>query len=160
MKTLGVIALLFLGALLSGCLWDDGVESNTPGCDGDGGIGGCLGKSFIRDVAVTPTRDCLAVKANNCNGGVLRVDNNCADALNFEGFSVPAGSWTFVEIVEAPATIGMFAIELKGNVACLVPESGASLSASASLGGEELIISYYKENVCGEARLCSQAKLD
>lgn len=145
--------LLAVALILSGCTdGGNGPETDTPGCGGGpGGITGCMGKSAIRDISVAPAVECLEVSANNCNGGVLAIDNKCSDDLEIGGITVPAGEYKLIEFVRNGSG-ELFVVELLGNPTTYVPEGEDTLSATGNLGGQEITISCLKKNVCGTAK--------
>lgn len=153
MKKILPIALLLAALLLSGCTdGGNGAETDTPGCGGAGGITGCMGKSAIRELAVTPAVECLRVSANNCNGGVLGIENKCEDGLELGNITVPAGEYKLIEFVRMRAG-NILVIEPLGNPTAYIPEDEDRMSVNGMLGAQEITISYLKKNVCGEARL-------
>ena len=80
------IIVLLLALLLSGCIVTKG--SPAPGCVESIGLpmsGGCFGKTVILDLTVEPENECLVITANNCNGGVLEVENSCPETLVLGG---------------------------------------------------------------------------
>lgn len=160
-----LIGLIILVVLISGCLRDEDIirqatedyggeiVEKAPGCEGAGiSPTGCLGKSLIKDIKVEPTVECLKVEANNCNGGILEIDNKCADDLEVGSKTVRAGSFRLIEFVRDGAG-DIRVIEPEGNPDSYNPEKEDTLSAKGKLGETEVIISYTKENVCGESKM-------
>ncbi len=147
-----LIVLIFSGFLLLGCPLD-GEGTGAPGCDGGGWMPtGCFGESVIENITVEPSSDCLKVDANNCNGGVLEVENRCGADLEIGGKTVPAGT-TYQLLEFARNGDGdIYIIEPEGNFDSYCPENEDVLSVKGMLGDEEITISYTKKNICGEAK--------
>ncbi|MCK4491972.1 MAG: hypothetical protein KAU03_05065, partial [Candidatus Altiarchaeales archaeon] len=105
-------------------------------------------KSGIRDVRVEPSIECLKVKANNCNGGVLGVEKRCDRDLVLDDVIVSANSYKLIEFVrDNKGNIIIF--EPKGNFDSYTPVNRDTLSVGAELGEQSITITYTKENVCG-----------
>ncbi len=103
-----------------------------PGCLPRSGFkapGGCRGKSSIVSIVVKPRINCLSIRANNCNGGVIEITNDCSEdlwigKLRFSPRAArPAGSPQAPEPVHiAPAAEGTMKIVpcvQSGALACL-----------------------------------------
>ncbi len=156
MKKIILIALIFGIILFSGCL-DEGKTDNTeikaPGCEGAGIVPtGCLGKSVIKDINAQPTFECLKLDANNCNGGILGIENRCDTDLEIGGKTVHANSYKGIEFVRNREG-KIFVTEPGGNVDTYNPEDEDLLSVKGKLGEKEITISYTKKNVCGTAKI-------
>ncbi|MCK4319133.1 hypothetical protein KAW38_01015 [Candidatus Micrarchaeota archaeon] len=146
-----LVVLTFSFFLISGCI-DDRTETGAPGCDGGGWVPtGCLGKSLIKNITVEPAVACLKVDANNCNGGILGIENKCDVDFKIGGQTIYAHSYQTVEFVRN-AEGEIFVIEPHGNFDSYNPEDEDFLSFKGTLGEEEITISYLKKNVCGTAK--------
>lgn len=143
---LAVVGLIFI----SGCINE--TDSEAPGC-GSAGIvpTGCLGKSTIKDVKIEPPVECLKLRANNCNGGVLGIENRCSEDLEIGGKIIYADSYKLVEFVRDQEG-KKFVIEPPGNFDSYNPEDEDLLSVNGTLGEKEVTISYVKKNVCGTSK--------
>lgn len=71
-------------------------------------IGGCHGKTAIVDLTVTTESDCLSISANNCNGGILEVNNSCVETLPLDGVEIDNASIVGLDIFKGEG--GLFAI--------------------------------------------------
>lgn len=150
-KILAIIGVLLLLFLAFAWLFDEGETSPAPGCESNGGITGCLGKSFIHDASLSPSFDCLHLKPNNCNGGVLGVENKCESDFTLGSVIISAGEYALVELVRSfDGTITVIAPE--GNFDSYNPAESDELSVQGALGNEAVTLSYVKENVCGEPK--------
>jgi len=159
-----MLIILVLGILLiSGCdddsflkrltenRTDTKAEAKAPGCEGPSGITGCMGKSFIKDINIEPSVECLKIDANNCNGGVLEIENKCNAGLEIGGKTIAAGSHKLIEFVKNyPGST--FVIELKGNFDSYTPLLEDTLTIEGKLGEQDITLSYLKENVCGDEK--------
>ena len=74
---------LLLALVAAGC--GPKRDSPAPGCAGSGGFGGCAGKTVILDLQVENAPACLTIRVNNCNGGILDVNNQCDEAAILGG---------------------------------------------------------------------------
>lgn len=77
----------------SGQVWPENAprEMQAPGCIKSAGltIGGCFGKTLIKDLQIAPEIPCLRISVNNCNGGVLEIGNNCEEDLRLADLLLP-----------------------------------------------------------------------
>lgn len=82
-------------------------EMQAPGCIKGAGltIGGCFGKTLIKDLQIAPEVPCLRISVNNCNGGVLEVGNRCEDDLRIGDLLLP---YTRVSKLEREVKIKLF----------------------------------------------------
>ena len=87
-RVLFPVFFLFLSLMLCGCANLRSVEA--PGCRNDiSNLSTCFGKYIVTDVRVHDTPNCLFIRANNCNGGEIWVENQCGKPYSFEGINVP-----------------------------------------------------------------------
>ena len=155
-----VILVLLSG---SGCLdyisevEGDSNENNSlaPGCEEPKGIfpqtTGCLGKSGIKDISVEPTIECLELRANNCNGGVLGISNNCNFDLQIDDVIISPDTYKNIELTRNKDG-KVVVVEPKGNFDSYNPQNEELLDVSATLGDQIITISYLKKNVCGREK--------
>lgn len=146
MKT---IAMLCLALLLSACIVTK--DSPAPGCIqtiGFAGAGGCLGKTAILDLNVEPERECLSIAVNNCNGGVLEVQNSCQETLLLGGVEIPPSDYVSLDVVEAPD--GAYSLlDVSGNYSDYVPQEDQHIVLTGLLGSQEIQVAFIKT-----AQLC------
>ena len=126
-------------------------DSIAPACEGRGGITGCLGKSGIKDIKVEPMMECLNIRANNCNGGILGIENKCDFDLALNNIVISADSYKGIEFARDKRG-DVFVLAPKGNFDSYNPVYEDTLSANGMLGGQQLTITYTKKNVCGESK--------
>ncbi len=152
-KALAFLVILAIPFLVFSYLFggEPETQQTAPGCNGGGGITGCLGKSFIRNASLEPAFNCVRLDPNNCNGGVLGVENHCEDDLTIGGVVVAAGEFKNVELVrEAGGAVAV--VEPEGNFDSYNPETADELGVYGTLGAQAVQLSYVKENVCGEPK--------
>ena len=139
-----VLTLLLLAALiLSGCVVEN---SPAPGCVrylGPAPMGGCAGKQIIKDIRVEPNLECLNIRANNCNGGVLVISNRCGKPVSLGGVMVNAHSENLTFDVSRKG--GKYVlIRSGGNVSGYLPTSDERISIAGSFGGKPLHLEFVK----------------
>lgn len=143
------IIVLLLALLLSGCIVTK--DSPAPGCVESIGLpmsGGCFGKTVILDLTVEPENECLVITANNCNGGVLEVDNSCPETLVLDGVEIPPSARVGLDVIEGEN--GAYSlIEVSSNFSDYIPEEGKSIVITGSLGSQEVKVTLTKT-----AQLC------
>ena len=54
-------------------------------------IGGCGDTTAIVGLAVEPEVACSTFTVNNCNGGILEVDNGCGEVFSLDGMNIEPG---------------------------------------------------------------------
>jgi hypothetical protein len=137
-----------LALLLGGCIVTR--DSPAPGCVKRIGfpvIGGCAGKSAILDLSVGPASTCLDIRVNNCNGGVLEVDNSCAATLLLGGVEIPPAGRASLDIVDESGAYTLRRVD--GNFSAYVPDQDRPVVITGTLDGLEIAVSLTKT-----ARLC------
>jgi len=146
------IVMIIITVLLISISCGASEVSPAPGCSTGGGcfpvMGGCFGKTVILDLVVTGGGDCFNVRVNNCNGGVLTIENGCEETLVFGEDEIPPGVSRTVDV--RPTTGGQFElIRNPSNFSEFVPESDQSIEVIGMLGDQTVRISFIKT-----ARLC------
>lgn len=143
------IIVVLLALLLSGCIVTK--DSPAPGCVKSIGLpmsGGCSGKTVILDLTIEPENDCLVITANNCNGGVLEVDNSCHETLVLGGVAIPSSAHGSLDVVEEEN--GTYSLrEVSSNFSNYIPEEGKSIAVTGLLGSQEVKVAFAKT-----AQLC------
>ncbi len=136
------LALTLALLLLVGCVVHD---SPAPGCVeyfGPAPMGGCRGKTIIRDLRLEPPSDCLQVEVNNCNGGVVELHNGCAQPLRLDGVRLPAGESASLDLL---ALEGRFVLTATaGNFALTLPDRDLVLTFTGELGGSPITLTFTK----------------
>ncbi len=137
-----VLALTLALLLLVGCVVHD---SPAPGCVeyfGPAPLGGCRGKTIIRDLRLEPPSDCLRAEVNNCNGGVVELHDGCAQPLRLDGVFLPAGESASLDLL--PQGEGFVLTETAGNFARTVPSHTLVLTFTGELGGSPITLTFTK----------------
>lgn len=143
-----IVVIITASLLLSiSCGGSQGQESPAPGCNTGVGcfpvMGGCFGKTVIQDLAVTGGGGCLNVRVNNCNGGVITIENGCEDTLVFGEVEIPPGVSRTVDVRPTPG--GQFElIRNPSNFSEFVPESDQSIEVTGTLGDQPVRIAFIK----------------
>lgn len=143
-------AAVLAACLLAGCIVRD---SPAPGCVeriGPGMMGGCQGRTAILDVVLTPEQSCLSIRANNCNGGVLEIANDCGDPLELGGLTILPGERETADVVSAAD--GAYELAgVAGNFAATIPDADLYVTLEGDLGGLPLTLTFTKTGpLCGE----------
>lgn len=129
---------------LSGCIQVK--DSPAPGCMeyiGFGPMGGCFGKTAIIDLTLEGAPECLAVEANNCNGGVIDVRNDCAQNLILGGVEILAEDYAVLDLVETEE--GLFKLnQINSNFSDFIPELDQYVEITGSLGTQRINMSFIK----------------
>jgi len=137
--------ILFIGLLflLTGCIIKD---SPAPGCVeyiGFAPMGGCNGKTILTDLTLEGFPECVQVTLNNCNGGVLEVQNDCSEILILSNLEIPPGESVNLDI--KPAADGEFElIRIPSNFSDYSPTTDQSIKITGSIGDQALTISLTK----------------
>ena len=123
------------------------VKETAPGCSLGAGIAGCTGKSIITNLIIDPDVGCVKIKPNNCNGGVLEIENSCDSAFLIGGFDMPAKSTATVELIKENGAYR--AKEARGNLASYFPQTNEDAGFTAQSGSKKIKIALVKT-----AKLC------
>jgi hypothetical protein len=122
-----------------------------PGCFPTSSIGGCSGKNLIDSIDFkAPT--CLLVIPNNCNGGVLEIQNSCDTSLQLGDLVLPAVPHTSTAPFPSFPTIELFRdkqgiVKAKlsnGNYESYTPSETEVLEIKGTLGSQPVVLSYRK----------------
>ncbi|MEA3310030.1 MAG: hypothetical protein U9Q70_11055 [Chloroflexota bacterium] len=147
-STLAILVIL-LALLLSGCLVTK--DSPAPGCIKSIGlpiIGGCFGKTVILDLMIKPPHECLDLTANNCNGGVLEVNNTCHETLALDGVEIPPSSRVSLDV--SVGKNGTYSLnEVSSNFSDYIPTENESITITGRLGSQDVTVIFTKT-----AQLC------
>lgn len=130
--------------VLSGCLVLR--DSPAPGCRRTIGIpvmGGCLGKAAIVDLTVDTQTDCLTISPNNCNGGVLTVDNACSETLSLGGIEIAPAQRESLDITDT-GDGRQALVPAHGNFSSYLPEQDQLVVITGSLGADEIRVTFTK----------------
>ena len=146
-NTKRAIRLLFLVLMLflSGCAVRK--DSPAPGCVEYWGfppMGGCAGKTVIKDLRVEPDLDCLTIEVNNCNGGVLEVRNACSEVLALGGVEIEPSTGPVSLDVQKEESGEYLLVETASNFALYVPQENERIELQGTLGAQEVKISFTK----------------
>jgi len=130
--------------LLSGCIVVQ--DSPAPGCIETIGIrpiGGCFGKTAILGLTIEPDNECLAVTANNCNGGVLEVHNTCGERLILGELQVSPSESVSLDVTEEES--GEYSLsQVSSNFSGYVPETYRRIEITGTLGTQEITVAFTK----------------
>jgi hypothetical protein len=144
LKRFGLIACLLL---LGSCGYQD---SPAPGCVKDGlsaSSGGCFGKTAIIDLALVSTPGCLVIEANNCNGGVLEIRNNCAENTHLGEILILPSSSAILDVRESEETVVVF--ETDTNFSEYKPDARRQIVITGTVGSQPIQIAYTRtEPLC------------
>jgi len=111
-------------------------------------IGGCFGKTVILDLTIEPENECLVITVNNCNGGVLQVDNSCHETLVLDGVEIPSSDRVSLDVIEEEN--GTYSLsDVGGNFSDYIPEENKSIAIIGLLGSQEIKVAFTKT-----AQLC------
>lgn len=142
---LSLSVLLLLLSAVAGCVVKD---SPAPGCDeymfGCAPMGGCLGKSIIKDLKVEPAIDCLTIEVNNCNGGVLEVTNSCDETFVLGGVEITPQEYN-VSLDVLGKEGGLWVLtRTASNSSVYIPEEDELIEPVGTLGDQRITVSYTK----------------
>jgi hypothetical protein len=137
--------IILIGLLLTAsCIMIS--DSPAPGCKkylGCAPMGGCLGKTVIQDLVVEGAPECLIITVNNCNGGVITIQNACEDSLYFEEVSIDPGEYAILDIEEKNGG-GFAGKRISSNFSEFIPQSDQTITLSGRIGEWKLFISFTK----------------
>jgi|APHM01.1.fsa_nt_gi hypothetical protein len=140
-------AILLIAVILTPIAYESKKADLAPGCDSDTLMGGCAGKRIIKDISVGPEKSCLSVGANNCNGGVLIINNDCSQSVQMGRYTVAEGERETLEFKPERGEVRVYSS--RGNYASYDPNTTRELSKNVRIGSENLSISYVKtQNLC------------
>jgi len=118
--------------------------SPAPGCTRYIGMpmpGGCFGTTVVTDVSVAPPSDCLRLAVNNCNGGVLEVDNRCGVPLTLGG--VPIAAYAGLDVVR-DGQGRWVPLDNGSNFTCEVVAADTRIRLDGLLGDQPVSVSFTK----------------
>lgn len=144
---LTLITSLALVLILQGCIVKD---SPAPGCVeriGVGGMGGCLGKTAIIDLQVTSAPPCLAIAVNNCNGGVIEVQNSCEAAFELGQANIAPGERVTLDVMATGNEYIL--VPVSSNFLQYVPAQNTPIELIGTLGDQAITVRFTKT-----AKLC------
>ncbi len=136
-----VVMLLVLW--LSGCITVK--DSPAPGCIeyvGFPAAGGCSGKTAILDLSVEPEEACLDITANNCNGGVLEIHNECDETFTLGGVPIGPGDYVSLDVVKEDD--GFSLVEVSSNFSEYIPQVDEKIELVGVLGSREIWVRFTK----------------
>lgn len=139
-----LVLLSVLGTLAACGIKND---SPAPGCVEYWGLaptGGCFGKSVIMDLQVEPALDCLTIEVNNCNGGVLRVDNLCNESLVLGGVEISPGEQSVSLDIAGRKGDTFFLIRNSSNFSEYSPNADEMIELIGTLGDQNVKVSFTK----------------
>jgi len=132
-------SLLFL----TGCIVKD---SPAPGCVeyiGFSPIGGCNGKTIITDLTLEGFPECVQMTINNCNGGVLEVQNDCSETLILGKLEIPPGE-SFNLDVQTVSDGGFVLVRTPSNFSNYTPGTDQSVQITGTIGNQTLSMFFLK----------------
>ncbi len=135
------VALCLLVAL-SGCVVKD---SPAPGCRetiGFPAMGGCFGKTAIIDLQVESAPGCVVVEANNCNGGVLDVRNNCVETVRLGSAEIPPAGYAILDLIESSGRPEV--IQISSNFSQYQPETDQQIDLEGVVGSQAFRVTFTK----------------
>lgn len=127
---------------MGGCVVKD---SPAPGCIqtiGFPSMGGCFGKTAIVDLQVVSAPDCVQVKINNCNGGVLDVRNDCADPVRLGSVEIQPADSVILDMVETGEALEL--IEISSNFSQYKPGSNRKIEFEGLVGEQMFRLTFTK----------------
>ena len=129
--------------LVLGCrLFGGGEKSPAPGCN-QGLGGGCFGRTVIQDLVVEPEVECLRIKANNCNGGVIETYNGCESLLVLGDHEIEPGDYPAFDLVENGD--GSFRlVEVDSNFSEYMPVEDKQVTITGFFDDRPLTITFTK----------------
>lgn len=140
----GLLVSITLMIFLVACIVTK--DSPAPGCDkylGCAPMGGCFGKTVIQDLQVEGAPECLSIRVNNCNGGVIDVENNCEIELILDSLRVEPGEYAILDVAQNDQG-GFGFIQIPSNFSDYIPELDQNIQISGQLEHKEIIIRFTK----------------
>lgn len=141
---LAIVLLLLMVIPFTGCIVRD---SPAPGCIEywpSGLAGGCFGKSIIKDLEVEPAVDGINIDVNNCNGGILEVDNSSDEPFMLGGIEIAPHSYNVGLDVLGQENGAWTLTRTDSNFSDYIPEEDKQIEITGKLGTREILISYTK----------------
>jgi hypothetical protein len=135
---IGITSIL----ILSGCIVKD---SPAPGCRKTIGIpmmGGCFGKTVLQDLELISVPDCLEIRSNNCNGGILEINNTCSEAIQLDGVEILPASSISLDIKEADGSFEL--IPATGNFSQYAPDVDKNIEVTGIFGSQSIELTFTK----------------
>lgn len=120
-------------------------DSPAPGCIqriGCSPMGGCFGKTIIQDLQIENAPACLQVTVNNCNGGVIDVDNTCEDRFTLDDNVVEPGDLMSFDIRQDGSEFSL--IPVASNISEFIPSFDQAIDLYGKLGDQSIKISFTK----------------
>lgn len=137
-----ILLVVILLIFISGCI------NPAPGCQKQIGFGGCFGKTIIKNLKVKPPIECLEIRANNCNGGVLEVNNFCNKSVSIDGLEIDPNSG-YIYLGVKRENDGYSMVYLSDNSTVYIPEKDEKIEINGSFQGRNFIITFTKtKNLC------------
>ena len=136
---IGGISCMFI---LNGCVIKN---SPAPGCVKSIGIpvmGGCFGKTAIVDFKVKSAPDCVVIEVNNCNGGVLDIQNTCSETIQLGGLEILPTDSIILDVKETDGTLEP--METSSNFSQFTPEADTSVKIKGIVGNETIELAFTK----------------
>lgn len=133
------VGLLFV---LAGCVVKD---SPAPGCRETIGLpamGGCFGKTAVIDLHVESAPSCIVIEANNCNGGVLDVRNNCAETIRLGNVEIPPAGYAILDLVENEGKPEV--IQVSSNFSQYQPKTDQEIDLEGVVGDQIFRLTFTK----------------
>lgn len=140
--TIGIGVMIVFFSIIS-CITTR--DSPAPGCIqriGCSPMGGCFGKTIIQDLQLENAPACLQVNINNCNGGVIDVNNTCEDRLTLGGTVIEAGESATFDMRQDGVEFSL--IRIASNISEFVPSSDQAIELNGKLGDQRVMISFTK----------------
>ena len=134
--------------ILTSCIVKD---SPAPGCVEYlliAPMGGCNGKTILTDLELEGFPECAKVTVNNCNGGVLAVQNECSEALSLSNFEIPPGE-SFNLDVQPDSDGGFVLVRTPSNFSDFTPTTDQTIQITGAIGDQTLAMAFLKT-----AQLC------
>ncbi len=121
-------------------------DSPAPGCVDFllfAPMGGCNGKTILTDLTLEGFPECIQVTVNNCNGGILEVQNNCSETLILGNLEIPPGESFNLDI--QPGTDGGFdLVRTPSNFSDYSPSKDQTINIVGHIGNQAISITLIK----------------
>jgi hypothetical protein len=144
-KLLPILSVLpFLLVTSVACVIQD---SPAPGCVKYwpfAPMGGCSGKSAIKDLEVEPAIECLTIEVNNCNGGILEVSNHCNEPFVLGRVEIGPSEYNIGLDVLGKEEGRYLLTRSNSNFSDYIPQENELIELVGTLGDKEVRVSYIK----------------